>query len=164
MPGSTGDAPTRAVHWPRRRVLGALSGGAALLAGCSGGSQGGPDVRTGSEVVLVGDSTVEGIEIESIANEGGGDRRVSVSATVRNTGEQTVDVYNYEWVLSAFDGDGNDISDGETGFGTDEGATVGAGETMAVFANRIINGSKEDMARLKLGVRCTEGNGKYCDG
>jgi hypothetical protein len=122
----------------RRRVLataGVATAGA--IAGCAGDSSGTPTdagddggdgdgdsgtptdtgPRTSGGIEVSGESTVGPLVVDGLERQGGNEDKVVIVTTVRNAGEQTTDVFEYNYDLALYDADGAEIGT-NTGFGT----------------------------------------------
>lgn len=92
---------------------------------------------------------------------------------VENTGDQTTTVSEYFYEPTAYDADGNVISTGGSGTFRGSGVTTGPsdmqpGDQASVIASTDVEGSKDDVARYEVVIRCQssttsfEAEGVYC--
>lgn len=165
----------------RRTVLKRGTGLLALsvaLAGCSGDSSdtedengddgddenGGTPTPSGPTGEVV-ENTVDGLEIVGMEVEEAESERFNVVLTVRNTGDQETDAFNYEYSLTVFDADGADITAGASGTSAFGGTTVAPGEETEITATTGYDGEKSDIASYEVTVGCDDFGdvGVYCE-
>ncbi|MEF8907246.1 MAG: hypothetical protein V5A13_05240 [Haloarculaceae archaeon] len=161
----------------RRTVLRQAGSSAGVLvalglAGCSGdGSETGntplPDLQiSGSDL----ESSVDGLTItgqrhELVRGQQHDDVHFAVTVTVRNAGQQEVNLENYEYDLTLYSPDGIDITPGQTWKANPD--TVPPGETGTVLVQvSFISAegvSPEDVDRYEATLSCGTGSsGSYC--
>jgi hypothetical protein len=163
----------------RRTVLRRSAGVLALsvpLAGCSGGSNdtedgngedgddgddGGTPTPSGPGEVV--ENTVDGLEIVGMEVVESDDERYTVVLTVRNTGDQETDAFDYEYGLTVFDAEGNDVTAGVSGTSA-TGATIAPGEEAEIRATTGFEGEKSDIESFEVTVGCDDfgDTGVYC--
>lgn len=89
--------------------------------------------------------------------------RISVTATVENTGDRTTSVIDYTYDVALYDADGNELQ-GSGMSASAVGSELGPGERTDVTLTPMFDGSPEDVARYELSLTC-EGSladGVYC--
>jgi hypothetical protein len=166
----------------RRRVLAtaglAAAGGVAGCAGDSGGDTptGGDDgdgdsgTPTGSSpqasdgVDISGESTVSGLAVGDLARQGGNEDEFAVVTTVQNTGEQTTDVFEYNYELALYDADGAEMGT-NTGFGSTGDTEVAPGESATINVSKSVENDVDDVVRAAVTLDCdgTFAEGTYCE-
>ena len=161
-------------------MLAALgTGGAVVLAGCSGGSDGDTtddgddsdgtddgetnDGGGGTDYESTLSSDVEGLAIVSGEyTDTGISGRFPVTITVENTGSQEIQLDNYSYRYSISDSGGGDLTGGTSA--SIENPTLGAGDTGEVLITSIVDGDVEAVASYEVTIAC--GNldeGAYCE-
>lgn len=169
----------------RRTVLKRSGGLLALtvpLAGCNGngsdddeaededddsgdGDSGDGGSSGGESMGSVTENTVDGLEIVDWQTEQEeGSERYQVTVTVENVGEPETDAFNYDYGLTLYDSDDNDITTGGVGYSAFS-SEVGPGETTDVLVNAGVDGELDDVARYELTLGCPEfgDTGSYCE-
>lgn len=166
----------------RRTILRQCTAGLATvsavgLAGCSesddsgnGGESGNGDSQpteeptTSEQMGSVGESTVDGLEIVTIAPAESNDQ-FTASVTVRNTGEQTTDIFDYGYTLTLYDESGADITGSGSGSGSTTDTEVAPGEQATLNVFQGVDGDPADVASFEVNLTC-EGmfvEGVYCE-
>ncbi|WP_424018504.1 hypothetical protein ACOZ4N_03245 [Halorientalis pallida] len=172
----------------RRRVLAAAGvATAGAIAGCAGDSGGTPTdggddgsdggdsdgdsgtptdagPRTSGGIEVSGESTVDPLVVDGLERQGGNEDKVVIVTTVRNAGEQTTDVFEYNYDLALYDADGAEMGT-NTGFGTTGDTEVAPGESAAINVSKSVEGDVSAVARAEVTVSC-EGmfaEGSYCE-
>jgi hypothetical protein len=171
---------------PRRRVLACLGTGLAVgLAGCSSGGDGtaddggaddsgdGSDETTDSQtgtspsdttgqgtggITATGESAVEGLEIVDLERQGGNSNKILMFTTVRNAGDQTTDLSEYNYEMSLYDSEGDAIQ-GSRGYA--KGDEVAPGDSGTINVSHSVEGDVADVARAEVSINC---NGALIDG
>lgn len=161
----------------RRTVLRRTGSSAAVfvtlgLAGCSGdssetGNTPLPDLQiSGSDLESSVDGlTVTGQRHELVRGQQHDDVHFAVTVTVSNTGDQEVDLQDYQYDLTLYSPDGIDITPGQTFTANPD--TVPPGETGTVLVQvSFIHAegvSPEDVDRYEVTLSCGSGSsGSYC--
>ncbi len=178
MTGSGVGADRQGGSITRRGVL-ATAGLAAAgaVAGCSGGS--GDDTPTGNgeegtptnsgpqtsgSVEISGASTVSGLAIGNLERRDGNEDEVVVVTTVRNTGERTTDIFNYNYELALYDADGAEMGT-NNGFGSSTDTEVAPGESATINVSKSVEGAAGGVARAEVSLTCDGmfAEGAYCE-
>lgn len=138
----------------------------------SGGDGGSGDVTAtpgsadgnGGAVESRGESTVDGLEITAMEPDTGGDQ-FSVAVTILNTGDQQTSIFEYEYGLTLYDANGNDVTGGGTSYGSTNDLDVAPGESATIGVSSPVDGDVADVARFEVRLTC-EGmfvEGVYCE-
>lgn len=167
-------------------MLACLGAGLAVgLAGCSSGGDGttddggaddsgdGSDETTDSQtgaspsdttgqgtggITATGESAVEGLEIVDLERQGGNSNKILMFTTVRNAGDQTTDLSEYNYEMSLYDSEGDAIQ-GSRGYA--KGDEVAPGDSGTINVSHSVEGDVADVARAEVSINC---NGALIDG
>ena len=152
----------------RRRVLAATGvATAAGLAGCSGilggdGGSGGSESFTQEESGSVGENTVDGIEIVGWTSETL-DESFQVTATVRNSGNETTGLIDYDFSLALYDDSGSEIPTSGI-LARSTAGDIGSGETGELRLDITGMDNPDAVSTYEISVTCdTFSDGVYCE-
>ena len=163
----------------RRTVLKQCTAGLAAvsavgLAGCTGSDDSGDSDEQPSDTPpadeqagpsgSVGQNTVDGLEIVAVESTPT-DEQFTAAVTVRNTGEQTTDIFDYEYTITLYDERGADITGQGSGSSSTTDTEVAPGEQATLNVFQAVDGDQSAIAAFEVTVSC-EGmfvEGVYCE-
>jgi len=154
----------------RRGIL-AATGTAmvALVAGCSGGGDGAGTDEPATETATPSVRGTVSSNIEELAivehRPAIDDNTFPVDITVGNNGDQQTDIGEYNYSLTPYDADGNDVGDDTQGTGALGATDVSPGERVSFQIYRPLEVDPSEVARYEVTVQCTgtfEAQGVYC--
>lgn len=108
----------------------------------------------------VGRNTVDGLEITGWVVQDVEDQ-FQVSVTIRNTGDRTTDIFNYEYGLALYGNDGTEISTDGGGSGSTNDTEIAPGQRASINVFQSVDGSPEDVERFEISLSC---DGPFVDG
>lgn len=158
----------------RQASLGAVTVGTVSIAGCGGDDNGGngndpseplPELSISSQTL---NSTVDELVIAGYQNglrrgQQHEDIHFAVTLSIRNEGNQRVDLADYGYRITLYDDSGSEITPGDT-WSQDED-TIAPGETGQVLVQVSFidsEGTPEDIDRYRVVMGCGQGSGAYC--
>jgi len=158
----------------RRCTAGFAAISAVGLAGCSGSDDSGdsddqpsetpaPDEQMGP-TGSVGQNTVDRLEIVAIEAADAEDQ-FTAAVTVRNTGEQTTDIFDYGYTITLYDESGADITGSGSGSGSAGDTEVAPGEQATLNVFQAVEEDPSAVATFEVTLSC-EGmfvEGVYCE-
>lgn len=113
----------------------------------------------------VGQNTVDGLKIvDWLVKDTTDDFTVQV--TVENTGQQTTDIFDYEYGLALYDESGADISTGGSGSGSIADTEIEPGEQSTINVFQSVEGSPDNVTSFEISLSCDGPfvEGVYCTG
>lgn len=119
----------------------------------------------GAGIASTARSDVDGLAVEGTAVTDSGDQ-FGVDVTLRNTGDQTTDIFDYGYELTVYDGSGAEITGNGSGQGSINDTEIATDETATITVRTDVDGSVDAVARYELVVNCSGMfvEGVYCEG